>query len=182
MWKKLRQGETDLVIRVLPGNVGDYEMPNEYYDTRGLMVIPIFEHTFKIAMREGHPLSSKECVTIEELINYQILHFKFGDSFMGRLNCEAFMKLFTDRGLNPNLKQIEDDNDLLILNMVESSDCVAPVLDTTATESKKIIVRPICGSPYRMSVCLLCLKDNLTPGVKRFVEFITGKKVKNAVK
>jgi DNA-binding transcriptional LysR family regulator len=178
MWKKLRQGDTDMVVRVLPGDVGDYEMPNNNYDTRGLMVIPISSYTFSIAMREGHPLSVKESVTIEDLLKYQILHIKFGDSFMGRVNYDAFAKLFAEKGIKPNIKAIVDDNDLLILDLVEGSDSVAPVLDSRAAAERKIVVKPLFGAEYNMTVCLLCLEDNLTPHVKQFIEFITGKKLK----
>ena len=178
MWKKLRQGETDLVVRVLPGDVSEYEIPNNNYDTKGLMVIPITTYSFRIAMREGHPLSVKEQVTIEDLLKYQILHFKFGDSFMGRVNYDAFAKLFEEKGLKPSLKLIEDDSDLFILDLVEGSDAVAPVLDDRAVNARKIVVKPLLGGTYKMTVCFLCLKDNLTPLVKQFIEFITGEKLK----
>ncbi len=178
MWKKLRQGETDMVIRVLPGNAEGYEVPNNNYDTRGLMVIPISSYSFQIAMREGHPLSNKENIVIEDLLDYQILHFKFGDSFLGRANYDAFEKLFTDKNLKPNIKAIVDDNDLLILDLVEGSDSVAPVLDNRVAAERRIVVKPLQDTPYKMTVCLLCLEDNLTPHVRHFIEFITGKKLK----
>ncbi len=177
MWKKLRQGETDLVFRVLPGDIAEYESPNNSYDTRGVMIIPVESFDFKIAMREGHPLSGRECVKIEELINYQILHIRFGDSFMGRINYDAFAKLFKDKGLEPRIKLVNDDSDLLILDLVEGSDAVAPVLDSRAAESRKIIVKPLEGTPYKMTVCLLCIKDSVTPLVRQFIEFITGRKL-----
>lgn len=178
MWKKLRQGETDMVIRVLPGDTEEYEMPNNNYDTKGLMVIPVSSYSFQIAMREGHPLSTKDNLVIEDLLDYQILHFKFGDSFLGRVNYDAFEKLFTIKGLKPNIKAIVDDNDLLILDLVEGSDAIAPVLDNRAAAERKVVVKPLHGAPYKMTVCLLCLEDNLTPHARQFIEFITGKKLK----
>ncbi len=178
MWKKLRQGETDLVFRVLPGEIGEYEGPNDAYDTKGLIIIPVESFDFKIAMREGHPLCEKEHVKIEDLIDYQILHIRFGDSFMGRMNYDAFAKLFRDKGLEPRIKLVNDDSDLLILDLVEGSDAVAPVLDSRAAAARKIVVRPLEGTPYKMTVCLLCLRDGVTPLVKQLIEFITGRKLK----
>ena len=161
------EGNTRTLLYNLKREKYDMVFCSKVEDENDVEFIPVHEQNLVVVVPEGHPLSSKEKVNIQEICHYPLVSYT-KESGMRRLIDDMFAKA----QIMPNvLCQFEDINSMA--GLVAANQGIAIVTDSRTLDNYNIKKLEL-DTPYSRRVVYLAyvLNRYLPPAVEKFKDFI----------
>lgn len=138
----LRQGEYLSISEWLREGTIDIGFIDVERKIPGIETRPLMKDEILAVLPKGHPLASKEIVSLKDLVDESFILLDEGDS-------SAVQFAFAERGLRPQIDYVVSD-DYSILSMVEQGLGVSALYKLLLEDiTSDVVVKPIEGAPKR---------------------------------
>lgn len=141
------------------------------YDDGSVVFHDMWDLDLKIAIRTDHPAIDDGKVALASLKDESFLFRSFHEGMKTDPKIRRFVSACESEGFEPNL-QFSTDRKTMVLNMVATGQCVAPLMYRPMILMKGLEVLPLDKSYYGFSIKLAYLRSNDNRTLPLFLNFL----------
>ena len=166
----IRQRKIDFFVAALPGDNPDASLLSDLLPAQELQIFPYERCQRSFAMSSRNPLAHKSVLRPQDLRRARIVHRKFEESLrMKAIIRQSLLALGRDPE-KQDFEYIEDDKGKLILELVEHSNAIVPLLRRENMAGRDIVCIPFEGDCASICLCLVSRTGNESQSVRQFLE------------
>ena len=165
----MKKGDIDIFAAAIPGNVSCDELFSDIFSPGELTVFPYEQCQISIAMGSDNPLCKKDVLKVEDLRDTHLIHRKLHGSAREQAILNQTRAMFIKGGMTHDFEYIDDSQDAYMLDMIEKSNAVMPMLRVQSMPGRNIVVRPLDTTENPITLCFIYMTDSKSVVTERFV-------------